>query len=639
MMSRADNAHDISSTTDQTPSSPNEAQIEVSPQALSQVRVHVKQIDGLLQGRASPKSDPVKSQVSETPELRSPTKTLTQDDADLMPSEEESEREKTQEGRNSFRTTRSGRGLIFTDRGDSILQSVPASPKRRPGPYTFTLLKNFSREGAYQLSMVEIADKSLLKMLSEARRKTRPTYYRDGREHFPEILLAPFEAIIWIYDCAREMIESGNSMFSSETSTDLKELLDLVKEDQSIKGWFEKKSKRPGQIAWQYLWTLFPPGTEVVTRLFLDIPQIMAIIHPPCQDTDVEGYSSNDNMSYNARWAPSTCWLIKAWSYDHNGISWLRVCHKVAIEKYSGERPIHELKCHPLSRNTESTNLRKECVRVGEQFAGLFSPGPLPRFLYKNQIMVDKMSEFRALLFIGSDQLRTWFRRQKGDDRKIKLIAQRIEQEVIVDPEPWNERYGTVHIGSSEPITIIDTPEEELSDSVFTSEPKAGLLHLCPPRFLGCLPKDRYIGQFKVSAIDTGSVIGKNEDMFQQRLQLGHDQKTLLLAQVNNQQDDSALSMDIIPGKGNNLVILLHGPPGVGKTLTAETVAQATGKPLLNATFADINLNSYSVEQQLSRMFATASRWKVDINESACMSLTTNYVDMQSFSSTKRIPF
>lgn len=33
---------------------------------------------------------------------------------------------------------------------------------------------------------------------------------------------------------------------------------------------------------------------------------------------------------------------------------------------------------------------------------------------------------------------------------------------------------------------------------------------------------------------------------------------------------------DIIAGKGNGLIILLHGSPGTGKTLTAERFVYAT---------------------------------------------------------------
>ena len=46
--------------------------------------------------------------------------------------------------------------------------------------------------------------------------------------------------------------------------------------------------------------------------------------------------------------------------------------------------------------------------------------------------------------------------------------------------------------------------------------------------------------------------------------------------------------IDIIQGKGRGLIILLHGPPGTGKTSTAEAIAAYTGKPLYAITCGDI---------------------------------------------------
>ncbi|KAF6816154.1 hypothetical protein CMUS01_12327 [Colletotrichum musicola] len=68
--------------------------------------------------------------------------------------------------------------------------------------------------------------------------------------------------------------------------------------------------------------------------------------------------------------------------------------------------------------------------------------------------------------------------------------------------------------------------------------------------------------------------------------------------------------MDVVEGKGQGLVILLHGPPGVGKTLTAETVALATGKPLLSVTTAEIGIEPKEAERNLTEIFQHASRWE-----------------------------
>ena len=67
---------------------------------------------------------------------------------------------------------------------------------------------------------------------------------------------------------------------------------------------------------------------------------------------------------------------------------------------------------------------------------------------------------------------------------------------------------------------------------------------------------------------------------------------------------------DFVEGKGRGLVILLHGTSGVGKTLTAESVAKATGKPLLKISMADIGTDVTKVEQKLDMMFQLATAWE-----------------------------
>ena len=67
---------------------------------------------------------------------------------------------------------------------------------------------------------------------------------------------------------------------------------------------------------------------------------------------------------------------------------------------------------------------------------------------------------------------------------------------------------------------------------------------------------------------------------------------------------------DLIEGKGQGLVILLHGTSGVGKTLTAESVAEATGRPLLKVSMADIGVDVINVEQRLDTIFQLASAWE-----------------------------
>lgn len=60
-------------------------------------------------------------------------------------------------------------------------------------------------------------------------------------------------------------------------------------------------------------------------------------------------------------------------------------------------------------------------------------------------------------------------------------------------------------------------------------------------------------------------------------LVLPPDIKRTLSSLVRLQDEDSSQFDDMIAGKGKGLIILLHGPPGVGKTFTA---GQSTQDPL-----------------------------------------------------------
>lgn len=51
------------------------------------------------------------------------------------------------------------------------------------------------------------------------------------------------------------------------------------------------------------------------------------------------------------------------------------------------------------------------------------------------------------------------------------------------------------------------------------------------------------------------------------------------------------------------------GPPGVGKTLTAETLAKCAGKPLYVVGASDVGLDPRIAEQSLGRIFELAETW------------------------------
>jgi SpoVK/Ycf46/Vps4 family AAA+-type ATPase len=122
--------------------------------------------------------------------------------------------------------------------------------------------------------------------------------------------------------------------------------------------------------------------------------------------------------------------------------------------------------------------------------------------------------------------------------------------------------------------------------------------------------KQKQMAQFKLSSAK--SIREKNTAPFLEELRLGKkdSDKKMLLALVEQQESRSKVEKaDIVDNKGRSLVILLHGPPGVGKTLTAETLAVATGKPLFVVSVADVGLKADGVEAKLEKVFDLAAKW------------------------------
>ncbi|KAF5629626.1 TOB3 (member of AAA-ATPase family) [Fusarium tjaetaba] len=68
-------------------------------------------------------------------------------------------------------------------------------------------------------------------------------------------------------------------------------------------------------------------------------------------------------------------------------------------------------------------------------------------------------------------------------------------------------------------------------------------------------------------------------------------------------------SADFIEGKGSGQIILLQGPPGVGKTYTVEAISEWLRRPLLALTVADIGTVETLVEGELMKWFDLAEAW------------------------------
>jgi hypothetical protein len=141
-----------------------------------------------------------------------------------------------------------------------------------------------------------------------------------------------------------------------------------------------------------------------------------------------------------------------------------------------------------------------------------------------------------------------------------------------------------------------DTPHVELTDED---------LLLTPSVVFGFSLNVKVWLEFDVEKIQD---VEWSEDAFD-NLVLPHDQKYLLRSLIEAHHKEIGFD-DFIKGKGQGLVVNLFGPPGVGKTFSAEATSEFVHRPLYVVGGGDLGSTAAHLDSSLERIFEVATAWK-----------------------------
>ncbi|KAI3325235.1 hypothetical protein HD806DRAFT_533827 [Xylariaceae sp. AK1471] len=132
-------------------------------------------------------------------------------------------------------------------------------------------------------------------------------------------------------------------------------------------------------------------------------------------------------------------------------------------------------------------------------------------------------------------------------------------------------------------------------------------------RVFGFVLRSRKWHELDMANIFEVAPLGTGEGFDQLVLPPGHGD--MVKSMIKQHLRDKKLSSmdrgktDVVHGKGRGLIMLLHGVPGVGKTSTAECVADSFRRPLFQITSGDLGTTAREVEDALEENFSLASRW------------------------------
>ncbi|KAI1469387.1 putative AAA family ATPase [Daldinia caldariorum] len=141
-----------------------------------------------------------------------------------------------------------------------------------------------------------------------------------------------------------------------------------------------------------------------------------------------------------------------------------------------------------------------------------------------------------------------------------------------------------------------DSRIQELSDD---------LLHLCTGYGRGYCFK---IKKWVIFHVDNIQDIQWRDDAFES-LVLAGGYKNLIMTFVESHVENKDRFDDVIEGKGQGISMLLEGPPGVGKTLTAEAVSEKLRRPLYQLGVGELGAEPDIVEDNLNMILETAAKW------------------------------
>jgi hypothetical protein len=127
-------------------------------------------------------------------------------------------------------------------------------------------------------------------------------------------------------------------------------------------------------------------------------------------------------------------------------------------------------------------------------------------------------------------------------------------------------------------------------------------LWMCEPFVLGFSFRTKMWGEFRIEGLTD---IDFRSDAID-RLVLDDDRKRMVTALVQNSSNAFA---DIVEEKGGGCIFLLHGEPGLGKTLTAEAVAEVLRRPLYSVSVGELGTNPGELETKLREILDVASSW------------------------------
>ncbi|KAI0965292.1 hypothetical protein F4678DRAFT_476688 [Xylaria arbuscula] len=422
----------------------------------------------------------------------------------------------------------------------------------------------------------------------------------------------------------RAMTQTGDAKktFNDEDLLqDLKLLVNFLDED--LKPTIDLRQKieegSATDVEYEDLWHLFQCGDIVL--LESDKSQAYRVLSfTGGRDILIDRLSDTQKPPQDVDGFAIDCLSIK-----FDGYNYVPQLKTFSIRSYLGRRPITSLPVYPLRFDKDSESLKERLIAGGRRYLEVTIPPQSHRHLLgstldepphdiDSQVIIDtsmalsRVPEWRLLTQnINRDQL------TKTDGRETHII-----------PHCGHSKYGQGCCGSDVAFKDLDMDDMNVnrfvqrSQHMLSPRKSADLddedLMLLPREAHGFVLRNRQWVTLRIADLSEVKFPNSFDDLM---LPDRHKSAIQALVQVHENavtrteggSSTVGSSIDLVQGKGAGLILLLHGEPGVGKTSTAECVADSTKRPLFPITCGDIGETATEVEANLHYNFRMAHKW------------------------------
>ncbi|KAK4174387.1 hypothetical protein QBC36DRAFT_42236 [Triangularia setosa] len=411
------------------------------------------------------------------------------------------------------------------------------------------------------------------------------------------------------------------------------------------------------KVSFADLWFLFKPGDEIIHREKRQAYRVISVFStnhrvpaPRGRFDTNSGYKEDKDQGTQAQVIIDCIWI------DFDGEHVGPVARRFLIGHFNGEKAITSLEVYPLrfaesqaDREQAKTPFRDQLINRGKMFLGLLSmkqmhySGPTvgERIEVDSQVLIDFEEAFSTS--DGSNWKPTVVSLTGTESRPFEdapcqsacCLGESMVNDAYLESfrnEDYLASLRTEDASKGQSVSLYPGRPQDINvDVAITDDDYVVMSHMA----FGFIMHTRKWAQFDLQYLtpvrhpsftqhDEGKADRAAGDMTEQSMprQLAFDQlvlpdgyKDMVLSLISQHYRDKASQtgrkgqVDIIRGKGEGLIILLHGAPGVGKTTTAEGVAEMFQKPLLQITCGDLGNTASEVETALESHFALASRW------------------------------